>query len=166
VVVRLRDNEDGSYTATYVATVAGQQRVRGPARTPRGTRTADDVDSVGQVAVTLNGAHLPGSPFLVTVREGKGDPAMSTVTGEGLEDCVVGTDRHFLIEAVDKHGNRVQHGGDSFVAELTGPVPERVHLIDMDDGTYAGTYMCRWAGDFQCVPRLARWAGPRAAAQH
>jgi len=68
---------------------------------------------------------------------------------------VVGSDRHFLIEAVDKHGNRVQHGGDAFVADLTGPVPERVHLIDMDDGTYAGTYMCRWAGDLSFNVYLA-----------
>lgn len=117
VVVTILDNNDGSYAARYVATVAGQQRV----------------------GVTLAGQHLPGSPFLVTVREGQGDPSMTTVTGEGLEDCVVGSDRHFLIEAVDKHGNRVQHGGDAFVADLTGPVPERVHLIDMDDGTYAVT---------------------------
>ena len=37
----------------------------------------------------------------------QGDPSMTTVKGEGLEDCVVGSDRHFLIESVDKHGHRL-----------------------------------------------------------
>lgn len=125
--IRLEDHQDGTYTARYIPTVAGEHRMN----------------------VMLDGDGLPGSPFLVKVSEGQGDPAMSTVTGEGLNDCQVGTDRHFLIEAVDKFGNRVLHGGDNFTAELLGPVPEQVHIIDMDDGTYAGTFMCRWSGQFQ-----------------
>lgn len=48
--------------------------------------------------------------------------------GEGLDDCAVGSDRHFFIEAVDRFGNRVVHGGDNFKAELKGPVPEKVIL--------------------------------------
>ena len=132
IVITLDDHQDGTYKARYTATVAGEYKI----------------------SVTLDGQHLPGSPFLVTVREGGADPGMSTVTGEGLLDCQVGQDRHFLIEAVDKFGNRVSHGGDSFVAKLEGPIAEKVHLIDMDDGTYAGLFMCRWAGHFECTVTL------------
>jgi len=132
IVVNLTDHQDGTYKATYIPTVAGEYKI----------------------SVTLDGEHLPGSPFLVTVREGGADPGMSTVTGEGLLDCQVGQDRHFLIEAVDKFGNRVSHGDDPFLTTLDGPVPEKVHLIDMDDGTYAGTFMCRWAGHFEFTAML------------
>ena len=127
IVVTLDDHQDGTYKSRYTPTVAGEYKI----------------------SVTLDGEHLPGSPFLVTIREGGADPGMSTVTGEGLLDCQVGQDRHFLVEAVDKFGNRVSHGGDTFATKLDGPVPEKVHLIDMDDGTYAGTFMCRWAGHFE-----------------
>ena len=127
IVVALDDHQDGTYKARYTPTVAGEYKI----------------------SVVLDGEHLPGSPFLVTVREGGADPGMSTVTGEGLLDCAVGEDRHFLVESIDKFGNRISHGGDDFTAVLHGPVPEKVHLIDMDDGTYAGTFMCRWAGNFE-----------------
>uniref|UniRef100_A0A7S1DTW6 Ig-like domain-containing protein n=3 Tax=Hemiselmis andersenii TaxID=464988 RepID=A0A7S1DTW6_HEMAN len=126
LTIDITDYGNGTYRARYTPTIAGQHRI----------------------SIQYKGEHLAGSPFLVTVKEGAADPSMSTVTGEGLDDCNVGSDRHFLVEAVDRFGNRVLHGGDKFVAEMRGPVPERVHLIDMDDGTYAGTYMCRWSGDF------------------
>jgi hypothetical protein len=132
IVVTLDDNQDGTYKARYTPTVAGEYKI----------------------SVTLDGEQLPGSPFLVNIREGGADPGMSTVTGEGLLDCAVGEDRHFLVEAIDKFGNRISHGGDPFTTTLNGPVPEKVHLIDMDDGTYAGTYMCRWAGHFDFTVML------------
>ena len=132
VVVRITDQMDGRYRAAYVPTVAGQYRL----------------------SVTLHSEHFPGSPFLVTVKEGPADAGMCTVSGEGVEECQVGSDRHFLVEAVDRFGNRVLHGGEGFAADLQGPTPERVHLIDMDDGTYAGTFTCRWSGRFSLTVTL------------
>ena len=129
---KIEDTGTGVYKAKYTPTIAGQHRI----------------------SILYQGDHLAGSPFLVTVKESASDPSMSTVTGEGLEDCLVGEDRHFLVEAVDRFGNRVVHGGDAFKAEMKGPVPEKVHLIDMDDGTYAGTFMCRWSGDFALIVTL------------
>jgi len=127
IPVEVIDHKDGSYRAAYTPTIAGQYRI----------------------SITLHKEHLAGSPFLVSVHEATADASMSTVSGDGLEDCHVGEDRHFLIEALDRYGNRVMHGDDKFVADLEGPGAEKVHLIDMDDGTYAGMYMCRWSGDFK-----------------
>jgi hypothetical protein len=126
IVIHVSDCLDGKYTASYMPCLAGQYRL----------------------SVTLHNEHFPGSPFLVSIKENLADASMSTVSGEGIEDCQVGSDRHFLVEAVDKYGNRVLHGGEGFAAALQGPTPERVHLIDMDDGTYPGTYTCRWSGGF------------------
>lgn len=74
---KIEDTGTGVYRAKYTPTIAGQHRI----------------------SILYKGDHLAGSPFLVSVKESASDPSMSTVTGEGLEDCLVIDDPHSLLPA-------------------------------------------------------------------
>ena len=132
------DNTDGTYVCSYLPATAS----------PR-----------CRVAVTVNGAHLPGSPFFATVLPGKTDSRQSEVFGQGLHDGMSGSPCRFTIQTKDTYGNRCWSAGDKFsvvvkplqslVAELETFVRKTevaTHMVDNEDGTHSVEYTVDFAG--------------------
>ena len=113
----MKDNGDGNYPVTYVASIPGAYEVR----------------------ITLEGGAIKGSPYKLTVY---GPSAMNTkVSGPGVEGARVGTDAPILIEAFDQDGKRVTSGGDKFAVNVDGPQPlGSVPVKDNGDGTHSSGY--------------------------
>lgn len=137
------DNTDGSYTCTYMPTVAS---------------------SACKVKVTVNGTHVVGSPFPATVAPGRTEARASEVYGHGLNDGVAGQPNFFTIQTKDPFGNRcvasAEEGEkDEFVVlvkPLHALLPEydtflRKYevspvLTDNEDGTHGVEYSVEYAG--------------------
>ena len=124
VVVRptVTDNNDGSYRATYVATVAMSMHL----------------------AVEVMGSHVPDSPFEVSVLPGAYDKQKTAVEGEGVRHGFPTMETTFKIQARDKYGNKLTSGGESFSVTLGKPGQPNSHrpvrVDDNRDGSYTVTY--------------------------
>ena len=132
------DNTDGSYTCTYLPTVASANC---------------------KVVVTVNGTHVLGSPFAASVAPGPTNARKSEVIGRGLFDGVSGQESTFTIVTHDIFGNRCTQPGDKFcvtVKPLQSLLPElqtflrkyevSVSVQDNEDGTHAGSFTVEYAG--------------------
>lgn len=120
----IKDNGDGSYTATYFPKDAGKH----------------------QISVVLLGKDpsisypIQGSPFTVDIERGT-DPSMSTCKGPGLKEAFDTKPACFKIQAKDSEGNNMDRGGDPFLVSVSGPNGEvPVDVKDNGDGTYDVTY--------------------------
>lgn len=120
------------------------------------------------LGVEVAGAHVAGSPFMITVVPGKVDAGASVVAGEGTRGAVAGSAAAFAIQARDAESNPVHVGGAPFRAALrwldapgpTAPLARDVRLVDCEDGTYLGQYVAPHPGRWH----LDVWLGAQAVA--
>ncbi|CAL8470902.1 g10444 [Coccomyxa elongata] len=82
---RVIDNDDGTYTVNYTATVAGKYELA----------ITDDA-----------GEHVADSPYATRVLSGRPSVKHCAVTGDGRRSVVAGRPAHFTVEARDQFGNR------------------------------------------------------------
>lgn len=127
------DTSDGGYSATYRVTAAG----------------------VYEMAVSIDGQPIKGSPFATTVRPGATCAGLSTLSGGGRSSAVAGTSAQLTIRAVDCYGNAQTAGGDPFTVVLTRPgVPNVLGaVIDRGNGTYSVTYNATIRGLWQLATK-------------
>lgn len=59
-----------------------------------------------------------------------------------------------MLEAFDKHGNRVDRGGAIIAARVIGTGCSAVTVVDSGDGSYALSFSCAIAGECKVVVRL------------
>jgi len=124
--VEVRDNGDGTYTATYVPFLPG--------------------DHV--VTVTLEKDNIKDSPFHVNIDDSSetANAGQSYAEGPGLENNVNNTSQKtpatFTIFAIDKNGNPKSTGGDLFDVFVEDPLFDLlpVDIADNGDGTYTVQY--------------------------
>jgi hypothetical protein len=122
--LKVTDEADGTYSASYTPEVAGTDEV---------TISADD---------TL----VSGSPFASTVGHGVVSPAHSTAIVP--EEGKVGEPTTILIQARDEFGNPVTVGGEVVIVTVTGENPtDPFSATDLGDGTYTATYTPEVDGD-------------------
>jgi len=116
------DNKDGTYTVNYRPTEPGDLTV----------------------AINYEGKSVGKSPYHVHVdtHAEAADASKSEAYGPGIEGIVAGEPATFTIQARNKKGDKVKHGGDAFDVEVIGPddVPLDVKIKDNKDGTYAVSY--------------------------
>ena len=122
----VKDNNDGTYTVTYVATKPGDYNVD----------------------VTYEGAHIKDMPKSVFV-EASPDAGKSYAEGPGLENPNTHHEQVFTIHAVDHEGNPRTTGGDDFKVTLKGPEELKPEVKDNGDGTYTVTYEAEKPGDYE-----------------
>ncbi|MCJ7626881.1 MAG: Ig-like domain-containing protein, partial [Longimicrobiales bacterium] len=110
------DAGDGTYTASYTPTATG----------------------IDNVAITLNGAPLGGSPFPSKVGAGSACPANSTAkVGSGT----AGLPTNIVVQARDAYGNPLSVGGETVVITVSGTNhPGALTVTDRANGTYTASY--------------------------
>ena len=135
------DNEDGTYTCTYLPTFASANC---------------------KVSVSVNGTRIVGSPFPAQVVPGQTDAQQSEVFGHGLNDGVAGQPNRFTIQTKDPFGNRCVYSEGNpehfniVVRPVHSLIPEfatflrkyevPVQIQDNEDGTYSVEYMVEYPG--------------------
>jgi filamin len=143
IKVNIKDNNDGTYSATYTPKSAGTSRL----------------DVI--VATQHNGTgHIKNSPFSVNIVPGKADP--NNFEWEGLEldadgrrVVVAGTTDQFKVIAKDANGNRLTAGGLNVNGKISnGPAPVDVKVQDHNDGSYGLSYSPVKVGDYQFLVSL------------
>jgi hypothetical protein len=87
------DLDDGTYQVEYIPTYS----------------------AIYELHVTLGGHHCQGSPFRLEVSPSLVVPVRCCAFGQALQEAFVGLECLFIIEARDKHRNRLQSGGCNFV---------------------------------------------------
>jgi len=143
IKVNIKDNNDGTYSATYTPKTAGAVRL--------------DVT----VATQFNGTGpIKNSPFTVQVSPGKVDPNAFKWDGleldaQGRRVVVAGTTDSFKVTAHDSQGNRLNSGGLNVTGTISnGPGPVDVHTNDNRDGSYKLAYTPTIVGDYQFTVKL------------
>jgi filamin len=106
------------------------------------------------ISVTLNFVHIAGSPFIVHIEEGDCYATRCYAWGPGLQMSMPGETAIFYVRAVDRFGNELHQGGDPFAGVLTGPEEVRVHIEDLDDGTYLCTYRMTKRGQYSLAVKM------------
>jgi hypothetical protein len=152
VVVRARDgygNTLSSGGATVVVTVSGANKAGALTVTDRsdGTYTAGYTPTsagTDQVAITMNGTPISGSPFTSTVAAGSPSPALSTAT---VPDGKTRRHTTIVVQARDAYGNALSVGGETVVVTVSGENHAGpMTATDVGDGTYTATYTPRDKG--------------------
>jgi filamin len=116
------DNNNGTYSVTYVATQPGKH----------------------VVSVHLKDKPINGSPWNVPVDKAPVDVTKTKVYGPGVDGPVVqGEPAVFTIESHDRLGQRINFGGDPYKVALKGPYrdEEAPRIVDNHDGSYTVTYV-------------------------
>jgi len=137
IPITVVDNNDGTYTCTYVPKTAGPVSV--------------------EVSVKTNAfgtATIQNSPFTVEVRPGEGSAAYTIATGPGTEGAVSGTTTDLTVQVKDKFGNTVKEGGAPVNGQVVykgtdedlPPIP--IEVLDNGDGTYTLNYNVQKAGPY------------------
>ncbi|KAK9904172.1 hypothetical protein WJX75_005923 [Coccomyxa subellipsoidea] len=117
------DNDDGTYTVTYTATLAGQY----------------------QLSITMDDGDVADSPYPTRVLPGRPSARHCTVTGDGRRSATVGQPAQFIVEARDEFGNSC----DSVDPEEHLPLEVMVKLAAVElpvmveaqeDGCYTCSY--------------------------
>jgi filamin len=142
IKVNIKDNNDGTYSATYTPKTAGTTRL--------------DVT----VATQFNGTGpIKNSPFNVGVSPGKAD--LNNFKWDGLEldaqgrrVVVAGTTDKFTVTAHDGLGNRLTSGGLAVNGQMTGPANVQVHTQDQNNGAYQLAYTPTKIGDYKFLVRV------------
>jgi len=130
--VNCADNNNGTWTVTYMPSEPGKYHIEAILRNP---------------SLRNLFSHVKNSPQDVLLDPGT-VAANCIAYGPGLEPGCLDTEpAHFTVEARDKNGNRRKEGGDPFVVEVMGPTgPVPCDVVDNNDGTYAVTYHPQDAG--------------------
>jgi len=113
--------------------------------------------------VQHEGKNVADSPYHVKVDTSStgADPAKSQAYGPGLQEAIGGEPARFTIQARNKQGDKLTHGGDPFDVEIEGPDDTivEVRVVDNKDGTYNVTYQPTEPGKYKvCV--LLRGVNP------
>ena len=129
VKVTVLDLGDGSYAASYTLLPAGRY----------------------QLAITIDGQPINGSPFETLVTPGATCAGSSQLSGDGKDKAVAGQMATMLLTAVDCYGNMQTAGGDPWSVSLTRPGVTTVsaRVLDKADGTYALSYNAAVSGLWQ-----------------
>eukprot|EP01133_Synstelium_polycarpum_P013305 gene13305-15640_t len=127
---KVRDNGNGSYSATYVPQKAGGYAI----------------------AVYLDKTPIAKSPFISNAVAGASttDLVQTAVYGDGITTGTPNVPSTFTIQAKDANGvNRVQ-GGDKFYAFIQGPPGIQIYgkVVDNANGTYSVSYTPPVAGGY------------------
>ncbi len=132
----LTDNRDGTHLAQFTCYVEGEYFVD----------------------VKLGRVDIIQSPFVLTVDPGPTEPSQcvavsrSTVHGDGLKGGEAGRPLVFVIQAMDKYGNRVSAPGDDFQIKITEVIENirvRAKVVDQGDGTYEVTWVGLIRGEYE-----------------
>lgn len=116
------DVGDGTYTASYLPTTAG----------------------VDEVAITMNGQRLGGSPFISVVAVEPASPELSTAE---VPDGIAGAVTNIVIQARDETGAPLSSGGATVVLTVSGANEAGpITATDLGDGTYLAGYTPTTAG--------------------
>ncbi|MFO8173973.1 MAG: filamin/ABP280 repeat domain-containing protein [Longimicrobiales bacterium] len=116
------DEGDGTYTAGYVPTAVGTDNV----------------------AITMNGTPISGSPYTSVVGTGAASPANSTAS---VPQGTAGTPTEVVVQARDSGGNTLGSGGESVEVTISGAnVAAGFAATDNGDGTYSASYTPTVAG--------------------
>jgi len=122
VKTEILDNKDGTYTVNYKPIDHGNHTI----------------------VISHEGKSVAKSPYHITVQTNPEDPDLSNSTafGPGLQEAAVGEPAQFTIQARNKAGKNIPHGGHPFDVEVLGPddSPVEVKLVDNKDGTYSVSY--------------------------
>jgi len=140
VDVKIIDNKDGTYSASYHPTEAGKHRV----------------EVVLRGENPLYYEHLANSPFVVNCDVGT-DPSQSLVFGPGVEDGVLNTKpATFTIQSRDRNGENVNKAGDPFEVKVTDQNGKVIDspIVDNGDGTYDVSYEPTGVGRHKVDVRL------------
>lgn len=116
------DNNNGTYSVTYVANQPGKHTV----------------------SVHLKDKPINGSPWSVPVDKAAVDTTKTLVHGPGVDGPVVqGEPAVFTIESHDRLGQRIKFGGDPYKVAVKGPHREEEppKIVDNHDGSYTVTYL-------------------------
>ena len=124
--VTVHDIGDGSYSANYRVLPAGKY----------------------ELAITIDGQHIKGSPFATVVQPGATCAGSSKVSGDGKEHALAGITSRITIAGVDCYGNTQTTGGDPWSVTLTKPgvATQHARVLDKSDGTYAISYNASVSG--------------------
>eukprot|EP01089_Gocevia_fonbrunei_P013346 TRINITY_DN340_c0_g1_i5.p1 TRINITY_DN340_c0_g1~~TRINITY_DN340_c0_g1_i5.p1 ORF type:complete len:1157 (-),score=418.97 TRINITY_DN340_c0_g1_i5:34-3504(-) len=126
IEVTPKDNNDGTYTVSYVPRKYGNYNI----------------------GVTLHGSPIKDAPFSVPIKSAP-DAGKSWAEGPGLEGAFPNEPAKFTIHAVDGDGKPRNDGGDQFDVVVKGPNgPVPVTVTDNGDGTYDVTYDPSAPGDY------------------
>jgi filamin len=152
IPVEVKDNGDGTYTATYTPKAAGDSTL------------AVDVHT------KANGSGpIKNAPFHFKIKPGKPDLSnfemdVDVDEHDGKRHVVAGVTDSFKIHAKDAYGNPCDQGGLHLVGECNGPEPVPVKVIDNNDGSYTVQYTPYKAGPHQLelkTPEGARIGGAK-----
>ena len=121
-----------------------------------------------EASVKINGEHVDGSPFAISLSSSNPELTRSTLTGEGLKMAVAGSNAAVRISFFDQFGNTSTTGphfrfGLSMLKErekLTPTTKEYAQVGDWFDrskGIYELTYIAEAAGNFE----LHVWCDPQ-----
>eukprot|EP01097_Dermamoeba_algensis_P001463 TRINITY_DN1548_c0_g2_i1.p1 TRINITY_DN1548_c0_g2~~TRINITY_DN1548_c0_g2_i1.p1 ORF type:complete len:277 (-),score=77.50 TRINITY_DN1548_c0_g2_i1:212-1042(-) len=125
--VKLVDNDDGTYAVSYLAKDPGDHKIEVLLKSNINPKVAE---------------HIKNSPFTVPIQAGT-DARMSQCFGKGLEEGLDTKPAKFKIQARDRDGNNIPHGGDPFEVKIKSDQPGVVvplKLVDNGDGTYDVEY--------------------------
>jgi filamin len=111
------DNNDGTYSCTYVPKEIGRFNV----------------------GITCRETAIKDSPFHPDILGS--DASVCVASGPGIEGARVNQPAPFKIQSFSRDGLPVPVGNDPYTVSVTGPNGELpVELVDNKDGTYAGSY--------------------------
>jgi hypothetical protein len=102
------------------------------------------------VAVLLDGEHIRGSPYTVVATAAALWLPACRLVGAGLQRARAGETTVFSLQAADRSGNAIQHGGANLTASVSsdGEVLP-VMVKDNDDGTYSALFQLQRAGAYK-----------------
>lgn len=120
------DNTDGTYSASYTATNAGEDTV----------------------TIQESATNVVGSPFTVTVNEVAAlSEADSTATiAGGAPSVTAGDSVSITIQARDQFANAWDTGGDTVAISVSGANTATPSATDLDNGIYTASYTATNAG--------------------
>ncbi|MCC7492369.1 MAG: hypothetical protein IT204_08495, partial [Fimbriimonadaceae bacterium] len=123
------DHGDGTYRASYTPTVAGSD----------------------QVAITLGGTAIGGSPYASLVAPGAADGSKSTAS---VPDGTAWQPTTNTVQARDALGNARLTGGDTVAVSVSGANSATATVTDHGDGTYTAVYTPQLPGTNQVAITL------------
>ncbi|MDP2435572.1 MAG: filamin/ABP280 repeat domain-containing protein [archaeon] len=133
VLVQLVDNNNGTYSASYTPTEAGQYTVS----VQLSPKPDIDHNNLPEGIEFKDVRNSPAHPVIKQSVSG----GHSTAEGPGLQSPYTDVPTHFTITARDKHGNPVPEGGSNFAVAISGPSGNLApHAVDNGNGTYRVDY--------------------------
>eukprot|EP01080_Neovahlkampfia_damariscottae_P004172 gene4172-7482_t len=139
VVGKVKDNDDGTYTITYIPEVAGEYELEVYLHDIQ-----DDDDEEDFEKMLLKGCPFP----IKVVSAKKSDPTKCALDGIGSTNSTAGTETTFTIQSFDEFGNK-GNGGENYEVTLTGDGESVVASVkDLQNGSYEVSYTAPKSGEY------------------